>query len=81
MAEPRFLDANVLLRFFTGAADPIIENQQKAERARALLERVEQGIEKVIVSHLVLFEVIFSLDRSYKVPKATIRRNELEPMR
>lgn len=74
MADPRFLDANVLLRFYTGASDPLPENQRKAERARAVLERVEQGLEKVIVSHLVLFEVIFSLDRVYKVPKATIQR-------
>lgn len=67
MAVPRFLDTNVLLRYFT-TGDP-----DKARRAKALLERVERGGEKVITSALVVFETVFTLERTYKVPKDTIR--------
>lgn len=64
---PRFLDTNVLLRYFT-TSDP-----NKARRARILLERVERGQEKVITSTLVVFETIFTLGRTYKVPRDQIR--------
>lgn len=64
---PRFLDTNVLLRYLT-ASDP-----DKAERARRLLARVERGEEKVVTSVMVVFETVFTLQRTYKVPKARIR--------
>lgn len=67
MASPRFLDTNVLLRYFT-ASDPA-----KARRARALLERIERGEEKVVTSTLVVFETVFTLQRTYKVPRSQIR--------
>ena len=67
MAPPRFLDTNILLRYFTGS-DP-----EQAERARALLERVERREERVITSPLIVFETVFTLERSYKVPKARVR--------
>jgi len=67
MAMPRFLDTNILLRYFT-ASDPA-----KAEAARALLERVERGEEKVVISLLVVCETVFTLQRTYKVPRARIR--------
>lgn len=65
--RPRFLDANILLRYFT-ASDP-----EKAQRAKRLLEQVEQGAEKVSTSIVVVFETVFTLQRTYKVPKAQIR--------
>jgi predicted nucleic acid-binding protein len=65
---PRFLDTNVLLRYFAND-DPI-----KAQAALTLLQRVERGDERVIVSPIVVFEVVFTLQRSYKMPKEAIRR-------
>lgn len=67
MPMPRFLDTNILLRYFTGS------DGQKAQAAKALLERVERGEEKVVTSLLVVFETVFTLQRTYKVPKAKIR--------
>jgi len=64
----RFLDTNVLLRYFTND-DPV-----KARAAFALLQRVERGEERVIVSPIVVFEVVFTLGRGYKMPKEEIRR-------
>lgn len=67
MAPPRFLDTNVLLRYFV-KSDP-----EKADRARALLERVERRQEKVITSALVMFETVFTLERTYKVATSQVR--------
>jgi predicted nucleic acid-binding protein len=64
----RFLDTNVLLRYFTN------DDPAKAQAALALLQRVERGDERVIVSPMVVFEVVFTLQRGYKMPKADIRR-------
>ncbi len=62
----RFLDANVLLRYF------IRDDEGKAQRALALLQRIEQGEERVETSLLVFFEVVFTLERTYNVPRARI---------
>lgn len=64
----RFLDTNVLLRYFAN------DDPAKAQAALALLQRVERGEERVIVSPMVVFEVVFTLQRGYKMPKADIRR-------
>ncbi len=63
---PRFLDTNILLRYFTR------DDEAKARRALALLTRIEDGREKVITSPMVVFETVFTLERRYKVPKARI---------
>ncbi len=65
--EMRFLDTNILLRYFTG------DDQQKAQRALDLLLRVERGEEKIITSSLVIFETIFTLQRFYQVPRQRIK--------
>ena len=62
----RFLDANVLLRYV------IRDDEEKAQRALALLRRVELGEERVETSLLVFFEVVFTLERTYNVPRAHI---------
>jgi predicted nucleic acid-binding protein len=62
----RFLDANVLLRYFIG------DDEDKARKALALLQRVERGEERVETSLLVVFEVVFTLERTYNVPRARI---------
>lgn len=38
-----------------------------------LLTRVERGEEKVITSSLVIFETVFTLQKFYKVPRASIK--------
>ena|SRR6266545_558973 len=63
----RFVDANVFLRYFTGS-DP-----EKAACAKQLLERVERGEERVTTDTLVIFETVFTLQRTYRVPKGQIR--------
>lgn len=62
-----FLDTNILLRYLTR------DDEQKAQRALDLLLKVEQGEEKVITSPLVIFEVVFTLQNFYKVPRQQIR--------
>ena len=62
----RFLDANVLLRYV------IRDDEEKAQRALALLRRVELGEERVETSLLVFFEVVFTLERTYNVPRARL---------
>ncbi len=64
----RFLDTNILLRYFTR------DDEEKALRVLKLLKRVEKNEEKVITSPLVIFEVIFTLESYYKLPRVEIRK-------
>jgi len=66
-ASPRFLDTNILLRLLTR------DDEVKAEQSLALLLRIENGDERVVTSALVIFEAIFTLQRSYRVPREQIR--------
>jgi predicted nucleic acid-binding protein len=63
---PRFLDTNVLLRYFTN------DDEVKAQQALALLQRIEQGEEQVMTSLLVVSETVFTLERFYKVSKSRV---------
>lgn len=63
----RFLDTNVLLRYLTR------DDKEKADQALSLLLRIERGDERVATSALVMFEAIFTLHRSYRVPREQIR--------
>lgn len=63
----RFLDTNILLRYLTR------DDEEKADRALALLERVERGDEQVLASPMVVFETVYTLQRSYRVPRPRIR--------
>ncbi len=65
--ERRFLDSNILLRYFTR------DDEEKAERALALLQLVERGVEQVETSPIVIFEVVFTLHRRYRMPRGRIR--------
>ncbi len=65
--QPCFIDTNILLRYFTR------DDEQKAQRVLQLLTRVERGEEKVITSSLVIFETVFTLQKFYKVPRASIK--------
>ena len=59
----RFIDTNVFLRHF------LADDQDKAAAAQGVLLRIESGEEQVMTSHLVLFELVFILHRTYKLPK------------
>ena len=63
----RFLDTNLLIRYFTR------DDEKKAQRVLKLLKRMERGEEKVITSPLVLFEIVFTLQSFYKVPREKIK--------
>lgn len=65
---PRFLDTNILLRYFTGSPP------EQAAGARWLLRRVECGEERVATSVMVLFETVFTLQRTYRVPRSEIQQ-------
>lgn len=67
MKALRFLDTNVLLRYFTG------KDSDKAEAARRLLVGIERGEEKVVTSALVIFETVFALQRMYGVSREDVR--------
>ena len=63
----RFLDTNLLIRYFTR------DDEEKAQKVLKLLKRVERGEERVITSPLVLFEIVFTLQSFYKVPREKIK--------
>jgi uncharacterized protein len=65
MATP-FLDTNILLRHLR-QDDPIL-----SPKATAILERIEQGELSARTSDIVIFETVFSLQRSYRVPREEI---------
>lgn len=66
-----FLDTNILLRFL------VRDDEQKAQQSLDLLLRIERGEEKIITSSLVIFETIFTLQRTYKVPRQAIKEQIL----
>jgi uncharacterized protein len=68
---PRFLDTNILLRLLTR------DDETKAEQSLALLLRIEDGGERVVTSHLVIFETVFTLQRSYRLSREQIRDSVL----
>ncbi|MBM3933319.1 MAG: type II toxin-antitoxin system VapC family toxin [SAR202 cluster bacterium] len=68
MTTARFLDTNILLRYFSG------DDKTKAEKALALLMRVERGDERVETSVVVVCETIFTLTKSYGVTRSEVKR-------
>ena len=63
----RFLDTNILLRYLTR------DDEAKARRALALMIRVERGEEQVVTSPMVIFETVFTLEKSYRIARSTIK--------
>jgi predicted nucleic acid-binding protein len=66
MALP-FLDTNPLLRHLRQ------DHPGFSPRATAYLRRIERGEIEVRTSDVVVFETVYTLQRSYKQPKAAIR--------
>jgi len=63
----KFLDTNILLRYFTK------DDEKKAYDVLKLLKRIDKNEEKVITTPLVIFEVIFILQRYYQLPREEIK--------
>lgn len=66
MALP-FLDTNILLRHLRG------DHPDHSPKATALLGRIERGELEAQLSDMVIFETVFTLERSYKASKIQIR--------
>lgn len=60
------VDANILLRYLTGAPPAL------AERAQKLLNAAEQRDVRLIVAALTLAEVVFVLEHTYRWPRKTL---------
>lgn len=67
MKGPRVIDANILLRFLTN------DIPEQAERCAQLLKRAEENREQVLLPDLVLADVVWTLEKFYRQPKARIR--------
>lgn len=68
---PPFLDTNILLRHL------LQDHADHSPRATAYLQRIERGELQVRTSEIVVFEVVFTLERGYRRPKRQIRDNVL----
>jgi predicted nucleic acid-binding protein len=66
-SKEKFLDTNILIRYFTK------DDEKKAYDVLELLKRIEKNEEKVITTPLVIFEVIFTLQSYYKLPREEIK--------
>ena len=64
----KFIDTNPLIRYFTR------DDKEKAAKVLALLQRVERGEEQLTTSPMVIFETVFTLQHTYKVPRDEIKR-------
>jgi len=49
------------------------DDEQKATASKELLARIERGRAKARTSDIVIAEVVFVLERTYRVPKEEIR--------
>lgn len=60
------VDTNIILRFILN------DDLSLSPKARIIFEKITKGEIKTFISLLVTSEVIFTLERSYKIPKAEI---------
>ncbi len=67
MARLPFLDTNVFLRHLRA------DHPEHSPRATAYLERIERKELKVRTADTVIFEAVFTLERTYRQSKAAIR--------
>ncbi len=67
MKKPRVVDANIILRFLTN------DIPDKAAACEALLLRVEAGKEEVYLPDLAIADIVWTLEKFYRVEKNRIR--------
>jgi len=63
----RFIDTNLLLRYFTR------DDETKAKDVKDLLQKVGNDEEKITTSLCVIFEIVFTLEKYYKTPRPKIK--------
>ena len=66
VAKPRFIDTNIFLRFLTS------DLPAQAERCAVLVQRLRDGEEVVSMSPLAVAEIVWTLERFYKLSKAEV---------
>jgi predicted nucleic acid-binding protein len=64
---PQFLDTNILLRHL------LQDHPQQSPRATAYLQRIEAGQVQARISDTVVFETVFTLQRTYRRSRASIQ--------
>lgn len=64
---PHFLDTNILLRHL------LQDHPDQFPRSTAYLERIEAGEVQARISNTVIFETVFTLQRTNRRPKEKIR--------
>ena len=62
----RFIDTNIFLRFLTA------DIPEQAQRCAALIQRIRDGVETVEVSSLAAAEIVWTLERFYKLSKEEV---------
>ncbi|MDW7730373.1 MAG: PIN domain-containing protein [Bacillota bacterium] len=67
MKELKLIDANIILRFLTN------DEPNQAAACAKLLKRVEQNLEEVYIADLVMADIVWTLEKYYKVEKQKIR--------
>jgi predicted nucleic acid-binding protein len=63
----RFVDSNVLIRLFAG--EPLDQYQRSVE----LFREIEGNREVIALNHIVIFETVWVLNRTYKISMREIR--------
>ena len=66
MAAP-FIDSNILLYHLHG------HHPEHSPKSSALIAQIERGELEAQISDMVVFETVFTLERSLKVPKVQVR--------
>jgi len=61
-----FLDTNIILRYLT------CDDPAKAKRCEDLLKKTVSGKEPLYTTALVIAEVVWTLEKAYKVPKKDV---------
>jgi predicted nucleic-acid-binding protein len=67
MRSEQFLDTNIFLRHLLG------DDPAQSPRATAYFQAIDQGLRKVRISDIGVFEVVFTLERGYRRSKTEIQ--------
>ena len=73
MEPDAFLDTNIPLRHV------LQDHPDHSPRATALIDAIEQGKRAVRLADTVVFEAVFTLEKTYRVPRTEIR-DALQPI-
>ena len=67
-----FLDTNILLRHF------LQDYPDQSPRCSSLVNDIAKGDRSVLLSETVIFEVVYVLEKQYRIPRRDISRELLE---